>query len=200
MRIEKVLADLRAGKMIIIVDDEKRENEGDLMMAAEFVTVEKMAFIIRHTGGVVCTPISSSIADQFKLAPMVKNNNNKFETPFTISVDAVKTNTGISAADRCLTAQTLARTGAEPEDLYRPGHLFPLIAKAGGVRERPGHTEAAIDLCRLAGLRLVALISELMADDGTMMQRGELKEFARKHNLTLLSIANLIDYLIKNNG
>ena len=194
MEIKKAIADLRVGKMIVIVDDERRENEGDLMMAAEFVTPEKMAFIIRHTGGVVCAPISREIADKLKLTPMVKDNQDKFTTPFTVSVDSVKTNTGISAADRCLTARMLASANAGPTDLTRPGHLFPLVAKAGGVLERAGHTEAAVDLCRLANLRPAAVISELMARDGTMMRAAALKKFAKRHKLTLISISDLINY------
>lgn len=190
--IGKAIADLQVGKMIIIVDSESRENEGDLMMAGEFITPEKMAFIIRHTGGVVCVPIASVIAKKFALAPMVDNSTDKFKTPFTVSVDSTKTKTGISAMDRCLTVKTLVDDEARSEDLLRPGHVFPLVAQDGGVKVRPGHTEASIELCKLAGLKPVAVISEMMADDGTMMRGRELEQFAKEHNIILISISDLI--------
>ncbi|MDP2693030.1 MAG: 3,4-dihydroxy-2-butanone-4-phosphate synthase [bacterium] len=191
--IEKAIEDLKEGKMVIIVDDESRENEGDLMMSAEFCSPEKMAFMIRHTGGVVCVPIIKSIADKFKLGPMVENNTDKFSTPFTVSVDAVKTKTGISAEDRCRTVRTFVDDSAVLNDLSRPGHVFPLIAQDGGVSVRQGHTEASVELCRLAGLKPVAVISEMMNDDGTMMRGKDLKNFSKQWNIPLISIKDIID-------
>ncbi|OGH58645.1 MAG: 3,4-dihydroxy-2-butanone-4-phosphate synthase [Candidatus Magasanikbacteria bacterium RIFCSPHIGHO2_01_FULL_33_34] len=193
--IQKAIVDLQAGKMIIIVDDENRENEGDLMMAGEFVTTEKMAFMIRYTGGVVCVPISSTIAKKFALAPMVDNSTDKFKTPFTVSVDSIKTKTGISALDRCVTIKTFVDDIAVVSDLSRPGHIFPLIAQDGGVKVRQGHTEASIELCKLAGLKPVAVISEMMMDDGSMMRGENLVRFAKENDLSLVSIAGILEYL-----
>ena len=191
--IPQAIDTLRAGGMIIVVDDADRENEGDLIMAAESVTEEKMAFIIRYTGGVVCLPLSNSVADQLDLPPMVKLNTSQLKTPFTVSIDASQgITTGISAYDRTQTIRAAINSVAKPDDFVRPGHVFPLRACDGGVLVRAGHTEASVDLCRLAGLRHGAILSELMHDDGTMMRMPALQEFSREHNIQLISIADLI--------
>lgn len=196
--IGQALDDLRAGKMIIVVDDENRENEGDLILPGHFVTAEKMAFIIRHTGGVVCLALSEHIADQLNLSPMVERNTAKRATAYTVSIDAADgISTGISAKDRAKTIFAALHLDAKPQDLSRPGHVFPLRAQKGGVLFRAGHTEAATDLCRLARLREGAVLSELMHDDGTMMRFPALHGFAQKHDLKVISIADLISYRYK---
>lgn len=192
--VEKAVAELRAGKMVIVVDDENRENEGDLIIPGVFMTPEKMAFIIRHTGGVVCLALSQEIADQLDLSPMVERNTAKRATAYTVSIDAASVHTGISAEDRAATVLQASQLNAKPGDLSRPGHIFPLRAQAGGVLYRAGHTEAGTDLCRLAGVRESAVLSELMHDDGTMMRLPALREFASEHGLSLISIADLIEY------
>lgn len=193
--IPKAMEALQAGSFVIVVDDQDRENEGDLVIAADHITEEKMAFMIRHTGGVVCLPLSNSIADQLDLPPMVEENTSMFGTPFTVSVEAAEgVSTGISAKDRAQTVKTAISTVAKPEDLRRPGHVFPLRAQDGGVLVRAGHTEASIDLCRLAGLRHGAVLSELMHDDGTMMRLPSLTEFAKEHDIPIISIADLIAF------
>lgn len=191
--IPAALDALRAGRFVIVLDDEERENEGDLVLAAEHVTAETMAFMIRHTGGVVCLPLSNAIADQLQLPPMVEHNTSRLGTPFTVSIDAAEgVTTGISAADRAQTVRAAITPVARPEDLRHPGHLFPLRAQDGGVLVRAGHTEAAVDLCRLSGLRDGAVISELMHDDGTMMRGDAVTAFARAHDIPVVSIADLI--------
>ena len=193
--IPQALDTLRAGQMIIVIDDENRENEGDLVIAAESITEEKMAFIIRHTGGVVCLALNNQIADQLDLPPMVKKNTSTMETPFTVSIEASEgVTTGISAADRSKTVLAAINPVAEAEDLRRPGHIFPLRAKEGGVLARAGHTEASVDLCRLAGVREGAVISELMHDEGTMMRLPALEKFAKEHDIPIVSIGDLIAY------
>jgi 3,4-dihydroxy 2-butanone 4-phosphate synthase/GTP cyclohydrolase II len=193
--IPQALDALRSGKFVIVVDDEDRENEGDLIIAAEHITTEKMAFMIRHTGGIVCLSLSNAIANQLDLPPMVNRNTAKRETPFTISIEAAEgVDTGISAADRTKTILTAIKPVAVPDDLCRPGHIFPLRAHDGGVLKRAGHTEAGVDLCRLTGVREGAVISELMHEDGTMMRLAALSEFAMKHDLLIISIADLIAY------
>jgi len=193
--IQRALDALREGRIIVVMDDEERENEGDLVMAAQEVTEEKMAFFIRHTGGVVCMPMSNAIADQLNLPPMVARNTSRFKTQFTISVEATHgVTTGISAHDRAVTIQTAISPSAQPNDLRSPGHVFPLRAQGGGVLVRAGHTEAAVDLCSLAGLRLGAVLSELMNDDGTMMRSEAIKKFAEKHSLHVVSITDIIAY------
>ncbi len=184
---------LRQGKMIVVVDDPDRENEGDLVMAGEALTEEAMAFIIRHTGGVVCLALSKQIADQLELPPMVERNTARRGTAFTVSIEAAEgVTTGISAADRAATVRAAMNPVARPEDLRRPGHVFPLRAMEGGVLRRAGHTEAAVDLCRLAGVREGAVISELMCDDGVMMRVPDIERFSRQHELRVISIADLI--------
>ncbi len=196
--IEEALESIKNGEMIIVVDDEDRENEGDLVIAAEHITSEKMAFIIRHTGGVVCLSLDKTIADQLDLPAMVIDNTSKRETPFTVSIEASEgVTTGISAADRVKTILKAVYLNAVPTDLSRPGHVFPLRAKDGGVLWRAGHTEASVDLCKLAGLRPAGVVSELMHDDGTMMRFDALISFAREHKLKIVSVADLISYRYK---
>ncbi|OIO53511.1 bifunctional 3,4-dihydroxy-2-butanone 4-phosphate synthase/GTP cyclohydrolase II [Candidatus Peregrinibacteria bacterium CG1_02_54_53] len=193
--VSQTLETLKAGRMIIVVDDEERENEGDLILAGEHVSEEAMAFVIRHTGGVVCLALSNTIANQLNLPPMVERNSSKRHTPFTVSIEAHEgVDTGISARDRAHTVRTAARPDATANDLARPGHVFPLRAQDGGVLVRAGHTEAAVDLCRLAGLREAAVLSELMHDDGTMMRLPALQQFSADHDLPVLRIADLIEY------
>ncbi|MDD5751774.1 MAG: bifunctional 3,4-dihydroxy-2-butanone-4-phosphate synthase/GTP cyclohydrolase II [Candidatus Peribacteraceae bacterium] len=193
--VPEALDALRAGRMLIVVDDEARENEGDLVLAAEHVTAENMAFVIRHTGGVVCLAMSQAMADLLDLPPMVPVNTSLRQTPFTVSIEAARgVTTGISAHDRMVTVRAAISPHAVPEDLVRPGHIFPLRAQDGGVLVRAGHTEAAVDLCRMAELRPGAVISELMHDDGTMMRLPAIAQFAREHDLPVLRIADLIAY------
>jgi 3,4-dihydroxy 2-butanone 4-phosphate synthase/GTP cyclohydrolase II len=194
-RIEEALADLQKGKMIIVVDDEDRENEGDLIMAAEKVTPEAINFITREARGIVCIAIHSQRAAELNLEFMVEENTALQNTPFTVTVDAVKgTTTGISAFDRATTIKTIIDPNTQPEDLARPGHIFPLVAKDGGVLRRAGHTEAAIDLARLAGLKPAGILCEIMDEDGAMALLPRLKKIARRFDLKLITIADLIEY------
>jgi len=196
--IPELLDELRDGRPIIVVDDEDRENEGDLVLAAEFATTERLAFIIRHTGGIVCLSMPDDRADRLALPPMVDRNTSNRETAFTVTIEAAEgVTTGISAADRAHTIRLAARDGASAADFSRPGHVFPLRAKSGGVLRRAGHTEAGVDLCRLAGLKPVAAISELMHDDGSMMRLPALLDFAREHGLKVGTIADLIAYRLQ---
>jgi 3,4-dihydroxy 2-butanone 4-phosphate synthase / GTP cyclohydrolase II len=196
--IPELLDELRAGRPVIVVDDEQRENEGDLVLAAEHATAEALAFMIRHTGGIVCLAMPDDHADRLALPPMVERNTSRRETAFTVSIEATEgISTGISAADRAHTIRVAASADATAADLSRPGHVFPLRAKGGGVLRRAGHTEAAVDLCRLAGLRPVAAISELMHDEGTMMRLPALLAFARQHGLRVGTIADLIAHRLR---
>jgi 3,4-dihydroxy 2-butanone 4-phosphate synthase/GTP cyclohydrolase II len=193
--ITDALDDLRRGKMIVVVDDEDRENEGDLLMAAEHVREEHMRLLIRHTSGIVFLALSNEIADQLHLPPMVARNTSKRGTPFTVSIEAAEgVTTGVSAHDRVVTVKAAMNPIARPDDLSRPGHIFPLRAEDGGVLKRAGHTEASIDLVKLAGLRAGAVGAELMNDDGTMMRLPALEHFAKEHDLRIISIADLIAY------
>jgi len=183
------------GEIVVVTDDDDRENEGDLIIAAAYATAEKMAFIIRHTCGIVCAPVTTEIARRLHLAPMVADNDAIHGTAFTISVDYRHgTTTGISAEDRTATVRGLANGNSGRADFVRPGHIFPLIAKDGGVLIRSGHTEAAIDLCRLAAIEPVAAICELVNDDGTVMRGPQVAAFARRHQLRRISVADLIAY------
>ncbi len=193
-RVEKALEALRAGRMIIVVDDEDRENEGDLVMAAEKATPEAINFMTRYGRGLVCVPMTAERAAELQLPLMVDQGEESMGTAFTVSVDARGVRTGISAAERARTVQLLADPATRPEDLIRPGHIFPLKAKAGGVLRRAGHTEAAVDLMRLAGLQPVGVICEIMNPDGTMARRPELEVFAQEHGLVLLSVRDVIRY------
>lgn len=193
--IPEALDALRTGRMVIVVDDEDRENEGDIVCAAEHITEEAMTFMIRHTGGVVCLALSNDIANTLELPPMVAENTSKRGTPFTVSIEAREgVSTGISAGDRAQTVLAAINPVATAEDVVRPGHVFPLRARDGGVLARAGHTEAAVDLCRLAGLRSGAVLSELMHDNGTMMRLPALQEFSAAHRLPIIAIADLIAY------
>ncbi|WP_304173646.1 bifunctional 3,4-dihydroxy-2-butanone-4-phosphate synthase/GTP cyclohydrolase II [Limnochorda pilosa] len=193
-RVEKALEALRAGRMIIVVDDEDRENEGDLVMAAEKATPEAINFMTRYGRGLVCVPMTAERAAELQLPLMVDQGEESMGTAFTVSVDARGVRTGISAAERARTVQLLSDPATRPEDLIRPGHIFPLKAKAGGVLRRAGHTEAAVDLMRLAGLQPVGVICEIMNPDGTMARRPELEVFAQEHGLVLLSVRDVIRY------
>ncbi|MBI1812292.1 bifunctional 3,4-dihydroxy-2-butanone-4-phosphate synthase/GTP cyclohydrolase II [Candidatus Peregrinibacteria bacterium] len=191
--IPQALDRLRDGQFVIVVDDEDRENEGDLILAAEHASPEKIAFMIRNTGGVVCLSLSNGVADQLNLPPMVERNTSRLQTPYTVSIDAAEgITTGISAFDRAKTVRSAANPVAHPEDFRRPGHVFPLRAKDGGVLVRSGHTEAVADLCRLAGLREVGVLSEMMHDDGTMMRLPSLLAFGHEHDIPVVTIADLI--------
>ena len=193
--IEEVIEDIRAGKMIILVDDEDRENEGDLCMAAETVTPEAINFMATHGRGLICLTLSSDIVEQLKLPMMVSDNQSPYGTGFTISIEArTGVTTGISAADRARTVQAAVAPGATPHDIVSPGHIFPLRAKDGGVLVRTGQTEGSVDLARLAGLRTAGVICEIMKDDGTMARMPDLELFAEKHDLKIATIADLVAY------
>lgn len=192
--IEEAIEDIRAGKMVVVVDDEDRENEGDLVMAAEKVTPEAVNFMATYGRGLICMPITNQRADELDLPLMVSHNTDKHGTAFTVSVDHKDTTTGISAFERAQTIKAILDPGTRPEDLRRPGHIFPLRAREGGVLRRAGHTEAAVDLARLAGLYPAGVICEIMKEDGTMARVPELMEFCRKHNLKIITIADLIKY------
>ncbi len=193
--IEAAIAAMRAGAMVIVVDDDDRENEGDLIMAASAATPEQIAFIIRHTSGIVCTPLDTRQAQRLRLQPMVSVNDAPLQTAFTVSVDyRFGLTTGISAEERTNTIRALANGNIGPEDFVRPGHVFPLVARDGGVLIRSGHTEAAVDLCRLAGLETVGVLAELVNDDGSVKRLPDLLSFGREHQLLVISIADLIEY------
>jgi len=194
-RVEAVLMAFAAGGIVVVTDDDDRENEGDLFVAASQCTPEKMAFIIRHTSGIVCAPLSSEEAKRLHLDPMVAANDAPLGTAFTVSVDVRHgLTTGISAEERTNTVRALANGNAGASDFVRPGHVFPLVAKDGGVLMRSGHTEACVDLCRLAGLSPVGVLAELMNDDGTVMRGPAVTAFAERHQLKQISIADLIAY------
>lgn len=192
--IEEALEDLRAGKIILVTDDEDRENEGDMVCAAEFATQENINFMASYAKGLICTPMSAEIAARLGLPPMVAENTDNHQTAFTVSIDHVDTTTGISAAERSYTMIKCADENTLPSDLRRPGHVFPLISRAGGVLVRNGHTEATVDLMRLAGLKECGVCCEIMRDDGTMMRTPELWEMAEKFNLKFITIKSLQDY------
>lgn len=196
--IKEVIEDIHQGKIVIVIDDEDRENEGDLIMAASFVTAEAINFMAKHGRGLICVPMEAKRLDQLQLYPMVTHSSEHFGTAFTTSVDAKKgTTTGISAHDRALTIKALINPKTNLDDLARPGHIFPLRAKDGGVLVRAGHTEACVDLCKLANLYPAGVICEIMNDDGTMARTAQLIVFAKKHNLKICTIADLIEYCRK---
>jgi 3,4-dihydroxy 2-butanone 4-phosphate synthase/GTP cyclohydrolase II len=197
--VDEILADMRAGRMVIILDDEDRENEGDFIMAAEHATPESVAFMIRYSSGILCVPMLNERLEELDLPQMVPNNDEAYRTAFTVSVDYRHgTTTGVSAGDRSITIKALADAGSKPADYARPGHIFPLRARRGGVLVRAGHTEAAVDLCQLAGLKPAGVLCELMNDDGTMSRRPEIEAFAKQHNLKIGTIADLIRYRLRN--
>ena len=193
--IDEAVAAVAAGRPIVVVDDEDRENEGDLIMAAEFADAANMGFFVRYTSGVICAPMEADRAAALELPPMVSSNEDPKGTAYTLSCDAIGVSTGISAAERALTGRHLAAAKPDPASITRPGHVFPLIAKSGGVRERPGHTEAGVEFSRLAGAHPVSMIGEVVHDDGSMMRFDSLREFADAHQLVMVSIEGLIDYL-----
>lgn len=194
-KIEDAIAQIAAGRPVIVVDDEDRENEGDLIMAAAKATPEYVAFFIRHTSGILCTPLTQTDARRLHLSPMVADNIAPHATAFTVSIDYTKDlTTGISAQERCACIRALANPNVAAEDFVRPGHIFPLIAREGGVLIRSGHTEAAVDMSRLAGLPPVGLIAELVNDDGTVKRLPEILTFAKEHKLLVVSIDDLIAY------
>jgi 3,4-dihydroxy 2-butanone 4-phosphate synthase/GTP cyclohydrolase II len=194
-RIQSAVEAFAQGEILVVTDDYDRENEGDLIVAAIHTTPEKMAFIVRHTSGIVCTPITSETARRLRLAPMVADNDAPHSTAFTVSVDYRHgTTTGISADDRTATVRGLANNNAGAADFVRPGHIFPLIAKDGGVLIRSGHTEAAVDLCKLANIEPVGVICEMVNDDGSVMRGPQVAEFAAQHKLKHISVADLIAY------
>jgi len=193
-RIEEALEDLKKGNMIIVVDDEDRENEGDLVMAASRVTPEAINFMATHGRGLICVPMTEERLKELNIEPMTRNNTDAKETAFTVSVDSRRCTTGISAYERADTIKSLANSDTKPEDLTKPGHVFPLKAKKGGVLQRAGHTEAAVDLARMAGLYPAGVICEIMKDDGTMARLADLMEYSGKHQLKIITIADLIKH------
>ena len=197
--VDEILAELRAGRMVVILDDEDRENEGDLIMAAQYATPEAVAFMIRHTSGIICVPMAPEQLARLELPQMVPNNDEAYRTAFTVSVDyRFGTSTGVSSSDRAATIRALVDPGSSAQDFARPGHIFPLRPRRGGVLIRAGHTEAAMDLCMLAGLQPAGVLCELMNDDGTMARRAEIEVFAREHALKIGTIADLIRYRLRN--
>lgn len=192
--VEDALKAIAEGKVILVTDDEDRENEGDFICAAEFATPENINFMATHGKGLICMPISEEIAEKLELNPMVAKNTDNHETAFTIAIDHIDTGTGISAYERSLTAMKLVDDNAKPSDFRRPGHMFPLVAKKGGVLVRNGHTEATVDLSRLAGLKPAGLCCEIMAEDGTMMKMADLQAFATEHNMPFITIQQLQEY------
>jgi 3,4-dihydroxy 2-butanone 4-phosphate synthase/GTP cyclohydrolase II len=195
--IEAAIQDLRRGKMVIVVDDETRENEGDLVMAADKVTPEAINFMSKYGRGLICVPMVEADLQRLNIDDMVDTNTDTHQTAFTVSVDALDTHTGISAHERARTIERLVDPNARATDFKRPGHMFPLKSKAGGTLERPGHTEAAIDLARLAGCRPAGIICEILNDDGTMARLDDLKAFKHTHQLKLITIADLIRYQLQ---
>lgn len=195
--IEEALEALRQGQLILCTDDPDRENEGDFICAAEFATTENVNFMAAQGRGLICMPMSAEYVEKLQFPQMVTTNTDNHETAFTVSIDHVSTTTGISAAERSVTAMKCVEEGARPQDFRRPGHMFPLMAKPNGVLERAGHTEATVDLLRLAGLRECGLCCEIMREDGTMMRTTELKKFAKEHNLCMITVADLISYRMR---
>ena len=192
--IEDAVADIRAGKIIIVIDDEDRENEGDLVMAAEKVTGEAINFMATYGKGLICTPMEEEILKELQINSMVENNTDNHETAFTVSVDYKDTTTGISAYERALTISKLLENGVKPEDFRRPGHVFPLAEKKNGVLERTGHTEAAVDLAKLAGLKGAGVICEVMKEDGHMARTEDLIKMSKEHNLKIITVKSLLEY------
>ena len=194
-KIKDAIEDIKEGKFIIIVDDEQRENEGDLVIAAEKITAEKINFMITNGKGLVCMPIIGSRLDELKIPLMTNVNTEVTKCQFTVSVDAKNVSTGISAFDRALTIKTILDKNTKPEDLLKPGHMFPLRYNGEGVLSRAGHTEAAVDIVKLAKLYPAAVICEIINDDGTMARLGDLEKFSDKYNLKLIRIKDLVEYI-----
>ncbi|WP_195990169.1 bifunctional 3,4-dihydroxy-2-butanone-4-phosphate synthase/GTP cyclohydrolase II [Clostridium sp. D53t1_180928_C8] len=196
--VEEAINDIKDGKIIVVIDNPDRENEGDLLMAAEKVTGEAINFMSKYGRGLICMPVEEERLKELKIGPMVENNTDNHETAFTVAIDHTDTTTGISAFERALTIQKVLDANSKPEDFRRPGHVFPLIAKNGGVLERNGHTEAAVDLAKLAGLKPAGVICEIMNEYGTMARTPELIEFAKVHNLKIITIEDLTKYRKEN--
>ncbi|WP_340620890.1 3,4-dihydroxy-2-butanone-4-phosphate synthase [Xenorhabdus siamensis] len=197
-RIERAIAALRAGHGVMVLDDENRENEGDMIFVAETMTVEQMALTIRHGSGIVCLCMTEKRRQQLQLPMMVENNSSQYQTAFTVTIEAAQgVTTGVSAADRITTIRAAIADDAQPNDLNRPGHVFPLRAQNGGVLARRGHTEATIDLVKLAGFRPAGVLCELTNDDGSMARAPEVIEFAKQHDMPVVTIDDLVDYRIK---
>lgn len=199
-RVREAIEAYRNGEMIIVMDDEDRENEGDLVLAGIFSTPEKINFMAQEARGLICVSITKELAQKFDLPPMVAHNDSNHETAFTVSIDAREAKTGISAFERDMTIRLMCDENTTPKDFVRPGHIFPLIAKEGGVLVRTGHTEASVDLCKIAGLKPVSVICEIMKEDGSMARRGDkfLLDFAKKHQLKILYVSDLVAYRIQN--
>lgn len=194
-RVEKAICAFQQGLGVLVTDDEERENEGDLIFSAESLTVDQMAMLIRECSGIVCLCIPDEKAEKLKLPLMVDHNSSRYQTAFTISIESAKgVTTGVSAADRVTTIKTAIADDAKPEDLSHPGHVFPLRARSGGVLERQGHTEATVDLARLAGLKPYGVLCELMNGDGTMARLPEIVNFANQHNITVVTVNDLVAY------
>jgi 3,4-dihydroxy 2-butanone 4-phosphate synthase/GTP cyclohydrolase II len=193
-RVQEAIEEIKKGNMVIMIDDEDRENEGDLVYAATFSTPEKVNFMASEAKGLICVALNREIAQRLDLAPMVEKNDSSYETAFTVSVDAKACETGISAAERDMTIKLLADYSTRPTDLVRPGHIFPLIAKDGGTLVRTGHTEGSVDLCKMAGIAEAAVICEIMKEDGTMARRDDLEIFAKKHDLKIVYISDIVAY------
>jgi len=197
-RVEKAIEEVKRGRMVIMMDDEDRENEGDLVYAATFSTPDMVNFMAKEARGLICTPLTKELALNLDLMPMVSNNVSNHETAFTVSIDSTIAETGISAAERDDCICKLANPQTRSDDFVRPGHIFPLIAKDGGVLVRTGHTEGSIDLCRLAGLAPVAVICEIIKDDGTMARMDDLELFSQKHDLSIVYISDIVEYRLSN--
>jgi 3,4-dihydroxy 2-butanone 4-phosphate synthase/GTP cyclohydrolase II len=198
--VAEAISDIQSGKIIIVVDDENRENEGDFVMSGQMVTPEAVNFMATHGRGLICTPLSQEIAVKLDLAPMIAKSTDSLETAFTVSIDAAHgISTGISASDRSKTIELLAKADTKPNDFSRPGHIFPLIAKNGGVIERDGHTEAAVDLAKLAGHSAVGVICEILNEDGSCARLPELMQVAKRFGMKIITIEDLISYK-KNQG
>ncbi len=196
-RVREAIEEIKKGNMVIMIDDEDRENEGDLVYAATFSTPQKVNFMASEAKGLICVALSTEIARRLELSPMVRENDSSYETAFTVSVDAREAKTGISAFERDMTIRLLASSTTRPDELVRPGHIFPLIAKKGGTLVRTGHTEGSVDLCRLAGISQAAVICEIMKEDGTMARRDDLILFARKHQLKIVYISDIVQYRLQ---
>lgn len=197
-RVKQAIEDMKLGKMVVMCDDENRENEGDLVFPAIFSTPEKVNFMASQAKGLICVSVSKTIADRLNLSPMVSNNDSSYETAFTVSVDARLCKTGISAGERDMTIKILADCASSANELVRPGHIFPLIAKKGGSLVRTGHTEGSIDMCRLSGLSETAVICEIMKEDGTMARRDDLDIFCQKHKINMVFISDIVAYRMQN--
>jgi 3,4-dihydroxy 2-butanone 4-phosphate synthase / GTP cyclohydrolase II len=196
-RVNDAIEAIRNGRMVVMIDDEDRENEGDLVYAAAFSTPELVNFMAKEGRGLICATLTKDIADRLELRPMVDRNNSQHETAFTVSVDAATCTTGISAGERDMTIKILADSQSNPAELVKPGHIFPLIAKDGGTLVRTGHTEGSVDICRLAGVAPVAVICEIMKEDGEMARRNDLEKFAHEHNLKIVFISDIVEFRLK---